>query len=438
MPQAKSGAPSALKVASVASATIALLATGTLAPALAADDANQQVVSATAAVVANSAVNLADGVLIETADNPTIAADGTPTGLATVNPAEIQNLEIILESAKTELTIGAKDTAEIAENSVGAAIKAYPNARVLGAWTVSDPSILTVTPQGAIEAKAPGTATVTFTPAEVSQRVVTEGTRSVTLEITVVAAEEPTSSVTETPAPVETAAPAPTATEAPAPVASETPAPVASETAAPVAAGTPAPVKAEAPASAPAADSAPTDAVVTSAVAADTPAPAQAPASTEAVATSAVAAEAPSSQAVAPRAAAASTSVYENCADVHAKLGREIHQNEEGYEPKLDRDGDGVGCELTPDYENTQNGSEQTVVNQGGAENTSSTNGFYTSNDSRSGDSLASSDPANAYYGSTESTLANTGFSAMGIFAGGMTLLGLGTATVVTSRRKAA
>lgn len=430
MSQVKIGHYPALKVASVASATIALLATGTLAPAFAADDANQQVVSATAAVVANSTVNLADGVLIETAENPTIAADGTPTGLATVESAEIQNLETILESAKTELTVGAKDTVEIAENSVGAAIKAYPNARVLGVWTVSDPSILTVTPQGAIEAKAPGTATVTFTPAEVSQGVVTEGARSVTLEITVVAAEEPTPAVTETPAPVETAAPAPVATE--------TPAPVATETAAPVVAETPAPVKVEAPASTPAAESAPTEAVVTSAVAADASAPVQAPASTEAVATSAVAAEAPASQAAAPRAAAASTSVYENCADVHAKLGREIHRNEVGYEPKLDRDGDGVGCELTPDYENTQNGSEQTVVNQGGSENTSSANGIYTSDGSRSVDSLASSDPANAYYGSTETTLANTGFSAMGIFAGGMTLLGLGTAAVVTSRRKAA
>jgi len=433
MSQVKIGNRSGLKVASVASATIALLATGTLAPALAADDANQQVVSATAAVVANSAVNLADGVLIETAENPTIAADGTSTGLATVESAEIQNLEIILESAKTELTVGAKDTVKIAENSVGAAIKAYPNARVLGAWTVSDPSILTVTPQGAIEAKAPGTATVTFTSAEVSQGVVTEGTRSVTLEITVVAAEEPTPAVTETPAPVETAAPAPTAPEAPAPVASETPAPVASETAAPVEAATPAP--AEVTVTSAAAADAPTAPAET----AEAPAPvaAQAPASTDAVATSAVAAEAPASQAVAPRAAAASTSVYENCADVHAKLGREIHRNEVGYEPKLDRDGDGVGCELTPDYENTQNGSEQTVVNQGGSENTSSTNGIYPSDDSRSVDSLASSDPANAYYGSTETTLANTGFSAMGIFAGGMTLLGLGTAAVVTSRRKA-
>lgn len=434
MSQVKIGNRSGLKVASVASATIALLATGTLAPALAADDANQQVVSATAAVVANSAVNLADGVLIETAENPTIAADGTSTGLATVESAEIQNLEIILESAKTELTVGAKDTVKIAENSVGAAIKAYPNARVLGAWTVSDPSILTVTPQGAIEAKAPGTATVTFTSAEVSQGVVTEGTRSVTLEITVVAAEEPTPVVTETPAPVETAAPASAETATPAPVASETPVPVATETAAPVETATPAP--AEVTVTSAAAADAPTAPAET----AEAPAPvaAQAPASTDAVATSAVAAEAPASQAVAPRAAAASTSVYENCADVHAKLGREIHQNEVGYEPKLDRDGDGVGCELTPDYENTQNRSEQTVVNQGGSENTSSTNGIYTSDDSRSVDSLASSDPANAYYGSTETTLANTGFSAMGIFAGGMTLLGLGTAAVVTSRRKAA
>lgn len=433
MSQVKIGNRSGLKVASVASATIALLATGTLAPALAADDANQQVVSATAAVVANSAVNLADGVLIETAENPTIAADGTSTGLATVESAEIQNLEIILESAKTELTVGAKDTVKIAENSVGAAIKAYPNARVLGAWTVSDPSILTVTPQGAIEAKAPGTATVTFTSAEVSQGVVTEGTRSVTLEITVVAAEEPTPAVTETPAPVETAAPASAETATPAPVASETPVPVATETAAPVETATPAP--AEVTVTSAAAADAPTAPAET----AEAPAPvaAQAPAPTDAVATSAVAAEAPASQAVAPRVTATSTSVYENCADVHAKLGREIHQNEVGYEPKLDRDGDGVGCELTPDYENTQNGSEQTVVNQGGSENTSSTNGIYTSDDSRSVDSLASSDPANAYYSSTETTLANTGFSAMGIFAGGMTLLGLGTAAVVTSRRKA-
>lgn len=128
MSQVKIGNRSGLKVASVASATIALLATGTLAPALAADDANQQVVSATAAVVANTAVNVADGVLIETAENPTIAADGTPTGLATMDSAEIQNLAIILESAKAELTVGAKDTAVIDKTTVGAAIQAYPDA----------------------------------------------------------------------------------------------------------------------------------------------------------------------------------------------------------------------------------------------------------------------------------------------------------------------
>lgn len=39
---------------------------------------------------------------------------------------------------------------------------------------------------------------------------------------------------------------------------------------------------------------------------------------------------------------------YENCTDVWNRLGHSLLKDEPGYEPKLDRDGDGVACEKDP------------------------------------------------------------------------------------------
>jgi len=40
--------------------------------------------------------------------------------------------------------------------------------------------------------------------------------------------------------------------------------------------------------------------------------------------------------------------MYRNCTDVWNRLGRPIRSHEAGFQSKLDRDGDGVGCERDP------------------------------------------------------------------------------------------
>lgn len=42
------------------------------------------------------------------------------------------------------------------------------------------------------------------------------------------------------------------------------------------------------------------------------------------------------------------TAEYENCTDVWNRLGRAIDSTDPGYSAKLDRDGDGTGCESKP------------------------------------------------------------------------------------------
>ncbi|MHA7190658.1 excalibur calcium-binding domain-containing protein [Arthrobacter sp. MDT2-16] len=56
---------------------------------------------------------------------------------------------------------------------------------------------------------------------------------------------------------------------------------------------------------------------------------------------------------------------YENCAEVRDVLGRAILLGEEGFRAGLDRDSDGVGCELDTDGDRTDEGADNTVGNSG-------------------------------------------------------------------------
>ncbi|WP_257160021.1 excalibur calcium-binding domain-containing protein [Corynebacterium cystitidis] len=50
----------------------------------------------------------------------------------------------------------------------------------------------------------------------------------------------------------------------------------------------------------------------------------------------------------APQPAPSPTTTYKNCTDVWNRLGRPIYAGEPGYNHRLDRDKDGVGCEYDP------------------------------------------------------------------------------------------
>ncbi|WP_272878967.1 excalibur calcium-binding domain-containing protein [Rothia nasimurium] len=54
--------------------------------------------------------------------------------------------------------------------------------------------------------------------------------------------------------------------------------------------------------------------------------------------------------------------VYENCAAVHAAKAAPIREGDYGWHKSLDADGDGVGCEVKPDYENKKNTTSNTVA----------------------------------------------------------------------------
>jgi hypothetical protein len=54
---------------------------------------------------------------------------------------------------------------------------------------------------------------------------------------------------------------------------------------------------------------------------------------------------------------AAARVYYENCTEVRDVLGRSILLGEEGYRAGLDRDGDGIGCELDTEGNRTDEGA---------------------------------------------------------------------------------
>ena len=104
---------------------------------------------------------------------------------------------------------------------------------------------------------------------------------------------------------------------------------------------------------------------------------------------------------------------YQNCADVWADRGGPIYKGDPDFLEKFDADGDGIGCELHPDYQN----SDSVSLSSGSNDNLGS------------GSSNASSKGS--------SSLAKTGASDAMTAAGlGLIALGAGGATIVATRMR--
>ena len=104
---------------------------------------------------------------------------------------------------------------------------------------------------------------------------------------------------------------------------------------------------------------------------------------------------------------------YPNCADVWADRGGPIYKGDPDFLEKFDADGDGIGCELRPDYQN----SDSVSLSSGSGDNLDS------------GSSNASS--------KSSSSLAKTGASGAMTAAGlGLIALGAGGATIVATRMR--
>ena len=361
-----------LSVAGISSATIALTA-GTVAPAFALEtaptaEATEAPVSAVAAadtsaeLSAETIHDLTDGYVIAKLDD-----NGAPISYENITEDDLAGLKVILEKGLNTITVGGKDNAKLDRGDATQVIKDLGDKGMIsGFWDSSDKNILTVSPQGEIEAIGQGTATVSFKPARYDSvlKVFVPGDVTYTLDVTVESAED------ATPAPAETTAPVIEETTAPAtPAPAETTAPVVEETTAPA---TPAPAETTAPAPEETA-AAPAPAETTAPAKAETPAPvateeaapvaAPAPAETQAAPAEEVAPAVDNAPVQAVAAEPAETSsLYPNCRAVWDALGGPIKEGQEGYALDLDADGDGTGCEQNPDYENKEQPEPATNV----------------------------------------------------------------------------
>ncbi|MDO4916256.1 MAG: excalibur calcium-binding domain-containing protein [Rothia sp. (in: high G+C Gram-positive bacteria)] len=282
-------------------------------------------------------------------------------------------------------------------------------------------------PSASASASASATASATAAEKKADDAKAATPTESATPSAS--ASTEPTSTETKTAEP-KTAEPSSSETAksesaTPSPAAKESSAPAKDESAiAHAAAATPAASPVATATATPVAP-APTQAPV-----AETVAPQPANTAVEAPAVKAAAAEQPTEWS------------YENCADVRAKLGREIYRGEPGYALKLDRDRDGIGCDNEPAAGTAHTGSNGAV--QKNNSNVSAvgdtSNGGLGSN---SFQGATNSEPA--YYGATgyeaagssTDTLAYTGSNAVVVFGGGLALLALGVVTIFVARRRA-
>lgn len=123
-----------------------------------------------------------------------------------------------------------------------------------------------------------------------------------------------------------------------------------------------------------------------------------------------------SDEATEPSAEAKKDPKYQNCADVWADRGGPIYRGDPDFLDKLDADGDGVGCEEQPNYENSKK-SDSVSLSSGSNDNLGS------------GSSNASSKGS--------SSLAQTGASGAMTAAGlGLIALGAGGAVVVATRMR--
>lgn len=290
-------------------------------------------------------VKLADGALFFVSANPTLDAEGNATGLTTVSRGafegtymEITNLDSLTIGSVVEG--GFNYTNAAGRDEIAAVIEGNPDAALAGELKSSDESVISVKDNIATVV-GPGTATLTFVATMVRDGAVVESdlTFSYTITIADPVAEPVPAPAEPTPAPAEpTPAPAEPAPAEPAPVVEEQP-------------------------------------VIAPPV------------------------EATTDPAVAP-AAAEKPFVYQNCAAVHEAGAAPIRPGDYGWDPSLDADGDGVGCEVKPDYTNatTQNNTQAAANNK---------------------------------------QLANTGAETTAPLAAGFGLLALGAGAVAVSRRRA-
>lgn len=372
-----------LSVAGISSATIALTA-GTVAPAFALEtaptaEATEAPVSAVAAadtsaeLSAETIHDLTDGYVIAKLDD-----NGAPISYENITEDDLAGLKVILEKGLNTITVGGKDNAKLDRGDATQVIKDLGDKGMIsGFWDSSDKNILTVSPQGEIEAIGQGTATVSFKPARYDSvlKVFVPGDVTYTLDVSVESAEDATPAPAETtapatPAPAETTAPA--KAETPAPAATEEAAPAPAETKVAAPAETTAPAKAETPAPAATEEAAP--------VAAPAPAETQAAAPAEVAPVAAPAVEA------APAAAKSNTIAiedmpnpgegfkFQNCGEAEAAGAHDLREGDYGWDEGLDADNDGVGCEQKPDY--TVESSSDAAYAFGAPATSSSDSGF--------------------------------------------------------------
>ena len=216
---------------------------------------------------------------------------------------------------------------------------------------------------------------------------VPRGGKAATVTIKVAEQPAPAPSEEPTPAPSEDPTPAPSEDPTPAPSEDSTPAPTQDPT-------TEAPKPAE-ETSAPAVE----DAKETK-PAEETSAPAEDSSK-------------PADENAAPAPQPSESHRFQNCADVEAAGEAPIRKGHPDFREKFDADGDGIGCELRPDYQN----SDSVSLSSGSGDNLDS------------GSSNASS--------KSSSSLAKTGASGAMTAAGlGLIALGAGGATIVATRMR--
>lgn len=395
----------------LSSAAIALLAVSAMAPATATDSTTPPVAEHSRTVPNNTAIKLADGVLLATTPNPVLDAQGNPEGFVTV--AESAFAGVTVHHFNSSLVAGDRDVVAIDASAAQSELSKHEGAHIVGTWASSDLTVLTVDQQGTVQTLKEGSATVTFTPIIVKDGVATPGSTVFATELTVHA---PATDPSTTPPTEPSDSPSPESTE-PSTEASE-PAP----TATPVeAVNTPAPTV-----------PAVTDETEISTQPTSTSAPSVQPSSEVSTEATGEANATATDQSLETKAQPAPTEEstafeYKNCTEVHNELGHPILKGERGFSPKLDRDEDGIGCE-----QDTNDDDAATLHTGNG------NNGGTNANDSSQSVSLNSTQTSTGVSASGQANLSHTGFGALSVFGGGMVLLSAGTATVIVSRRRTA
>lgn len=204
--------------ATLSSAAIALLAVSAMAPAIATDSTTPPAAEHSQTVPNNTAIKLADGVLLATTPNPVLDAQGNPEGFVTV--AESAFTGVTVHHFNSSLVAGDRDVVAIDASAAQGELSKYEGARIVGTWASSDPTVLTVDQQGTVQTLKEGSATVTFTPIIVKDGVATPGSTVFATELTVHA---PASAPSTTPPTEPSDSPSPESTEASEPAPTATP-----------------------------------------------------------------------------------------------------------------------------------------------------------------------------------------------------------------------